>query len=139
MSMTPPASAGLPAPAATHAAARPVLDAEALARLRELDPTGSTRLVGRVVEAYRTSAGRLEPQMREALARGDHAGVRHAAHTLKSASANVGALQLSALCAAVETMVRSGEVAGLDPAVEALGLELARALAALGQLPEVRA
>jgi hypothetical protein len=48
-------------------------------------------------------------------------------------------LHLSALCAAVETMVRTGEVSGLDPAVEALSLELRRALAALGQLPEVRA
>jgi HPt (histidine-containing phosphotransfer) domain-containing protein len=57
---------------------------------------------------------------------------------LKSASANVGALHLSALCAAVEAMVRNGEVGGLAPAVDALGHELGRALAALVQLPEVR-
>lgn len=121
------------------AAATGVLDLQAVEQLRQLDPRGANRLIARVVEAYRGSADKLVPQIRDAVARGDHAGVRLVAHTLKSSSQNVGARQLAQLCAAVEAMARSGQVVGLEASVDALCAEVERAVEALGQLEEARA
>ncbi len=102
-----------------------VLDAQALARLRELDPKGENKLVDRVLRAFETSALRLLPQLETARAGGDRAGVRHVAHTLKSSSASIGALTLSQHCAAVETLIREERPDDLEAPLTALLAELA--------------
>ena len=117
------ASAAAPAPAPASETSD-VLDAQALQRLRELDPTGNNRLLERVVLAFETSTGRLLPQLDEASASGDLDGVRHVAHTLKSSSASIGALKLSALCADIEGMIRNNDVQALGPRVAALRTEI---------------
>lgn len=89
------------------------LDAQALARLRELDPGGVNQLLRRVTDAFASSTARLLPQLEAAQASADLDGVKHVAHTLKSSSASIGALRLSALCADIEGMIRQREVEGL--------------------------
>lgn len=111
-----------------------VLDPAALAGLRELDPHGLNRLLERVVRAFQSSLDRMVPQLVEAQARGDAAGVRHVAHTLKSSSASIGALRLSTLCAQLEAAVRAGSTDGLDAQVEALRAEVEAVRPALEQL-----
>lgn len=86
--------------------ARGVLDAEAIRRLRELDPTGESHLLTRVFNAFETSLNRLLPQLTQARDAADPAGVRLVAHTLKSSSATVGAMALSRWCAEVEGQAR---------------------------------
>jgi HPt (histidine-containing phosphotransfer) domain-containing protein len=103
-----------------------VLDAQALAGLSMLDPTGANRLVERVLSTYQGSLGRLMQQMTDARDRADHAGVRLAAHTLKSSSASIGALDLSRLCAAAEQAVREGQVESLPALVDDLQAEARR-------------
>lgn len=112
-----------------------MLDPQALASLRALDPSGAGRLFERIVEAYRGTADRLVPQLRDALQRDDLAGVRHVAHTMKSSSASLGALELSATCAAVEAMAREQRQDGLAPRVELMCDQIAAVLLALDQLP----
>ena len=111
-----------------------VLDAEALERLRELDPRGENQLLRRVIKAFETSAARLVPQVQEAMRSGDHAGVRHVAHTLKSSSASIGAMKLSQLCADIETRIRTDRLDQLEPRVEALCAEVHIVLDALKRL-----
>lgn len=123
MSGEPPVEAGPPASG--------VLDAAALARLRELDPQGHTGLVERVMRAFDTSARRLLGLLRDARARQDHAGIRHVVHTLKSSSASIGALHLSRLCAEIESMIRNDRTEGLDAHVDAMEIELDVVLKAL--------
>ena len=106
-----------PVPAAAAPAEGAGLDPQALQRLRELDPNGANRLLERVFQAFEASTGRLLPQLEEAVAAADLAGVRHVAHTLKSSSASIGALKLSALCADIEGMIRSSVTDGLDERV----------------------
>ena len=101
------------------------LDPQALQRLRDLDPTGANHLFERVVQAFDTSTGRLLPQLDAAVAVADLDGVRHVAHTLKSSSASIGALKLSALCADIEGMIRQGEVQHLGERVAAMHNEIA--------------
>jgi histidine phosphotransfer protein HptB len=103
-----------------------VLDAQALAGLSMLDPTGANKLVERVLSTYQGSLGRLMQQMSDARQRGDHAGIRMAAHTLKSSSASIGALDLSRLCASAEQAVREGQLDAVPRLVDDLQAEARR-------------
>jgi HPt (histidine-containing phosphotransfer) domain-containing protein len=111
-----------------------VLDAQALAGLSMLDPTGANKLVERVLSTYQGSLGRLMQQMSEARERGDHAAVRLAAHTLKSSSASIGALDLSRLCAAAEQAVREGQADAVPRLVDDLQAEARRVAQAVQEL-----
>ena len=108
-----------------------VLDAQALARLQELDPEGKAGLVKRVLETYTRSLASLLTQLASAREAADAAGQRHVAHTLKSSSASVGALKLSELCADIERRLREGALDGLDGHLDDLRAEGERVLAAL--------
>jgi HPt (histidine-containing phosphotransfer) domain-containing protein len=124
-----------PAAAAAPRAWEQVLDREALDRLRELDPGGRGGLVDRVLATYAQSLAKLLDQLAAARAAADHGGLRHVSHTLKSSSASVGALQLSALCADIERRVREGQTDGLDERLDAMAAEGRRVLAALSPNP----
>ncbi len=108
----------------TESANTEVLDTQALARLRELDPSGEGKLLQRVLQAFETSVARLLPQLTQARASGDLSTVRHVAHTLKSSSASIGALKLSQLCTDIEVMVRESRTEGLDEALDAMIVQL---------------
>jgi HPt (histidine-containing phosphotransfer) domain-containing protein len=111
------------------------LDAHALANLRQLDPLGRSGLISKLKLAFERSAQRLEVELTEAMAAGpDLERVRRAAHTLKSASANLAALTLSAHCQAVEVICRQGDVDALESAVAQLQQHLAQARAAVQAL-----
>jgi len=116
----------------THAAPqtdpdRPaVLDAQALAGLTMLDPTGANRLVQRVLSTYHASLGRLLQQITDGQQRDDSAAIRLAAHTLKSSSASIGALDLSRMCAAAEQAIREGQLDAVPPIIQGLQAEARR-------------
>jgi len=110
------------------------LDATALARLRELDPDGRHCVVVRVLEAFEASLGRLLGQLREEPDAGDAAVVAGIAHTLKSSSASVGALALSARCAEIERRLREGADGDLQADVQRLLAEGEAALRAVGSM-----
>ncbi|MEI7465496.1 MAG: Hpt domain-containing protein [Burkholderiales bacterium] len=95
-----------------------LLDNEAIRRLRELDPTGESHLLTRVFQAFETSLNRLLPQLEQARNTTDAAGVRLVAHTLKSSSATIGAVQLSKVCAEVEAMAQESRLDAAAPGIE---------------------
>ncbi len=101
-----------------------VLDATALARLAELDPSGANRLLERVLQAFQTSVVRLRPQLAAGRAADDRPAIRLVTHTLKSSSASIGALRLSTLCAEIETAIRLDPAAELGPHLDALDVAL---------------
>ena len=100
-----------------------VLDAAALGRLRDLDPTGDNQLMSRIMAAFDASLQRLLPQLAQAQETRDCNVIRHVAHTLKSSSASIGALHLSKLCAELEATARVGELDGLDSRINAMRAE----------------
>ncbi|MED5619902.1 response regulator [Ideonella sp. BN130291] len=108
-----------------------VLDAQALERLRELDPSGANGLLNRVLRAFEGSLQRLLQQLQDARRVGDHAAMRHVAHTLKSSSASVGALELSKVCADIERRIRQDDTEGLDSLLDGMVTESDRVLAVL--------
>jgi CheY-like chemotaxis protein len=104
------------APAAPPAAAGGLLDQEALATLRQLRPG----LLRRVVDAWLEQSPALYRDVELAARSADGALLYRAAHSLKNGSANVGARQLSELCAELEQRGRHGQLEELSQAMAEL-------------------
>lgn len=88
----------------------PVLDESGLDAIRALDEDGGDVLVREILAAYFASSPGLLAQLDEGLAARNVEKVRIATHTLKSSSANLGALRLADLCKAAETAARSDDL-----------------------------
>ena len=114
-------------------ATKPVLDAACMAELRALDPDGKAQLVKRVLATYQASLTKLVEQLRSARAEGAWEQVSRVAHTLKSSSASIGALALSALCADIERLLRAGDSIAAAPLIEQFHAEVQRVDGAVGQ------
>ena len=78
--------------------------------------------------------GRLLGQLRAELSAGDPAVVAGIAHTLKSTSASVGALALSARCTEIERRLREKADGDLRADVQRLLAEGEAALSAVGSM-----
>lgn len=111
-----------------------VLDADALANLAQLDPTGANRLVQRVLSTFRSSMARLLAQLVQARAQVDVPTLRLVTHTLKSSSASVGALDLSSVCGEAEKALREGRLDDVPALLDQLVAESSRVDAAVLQL-----
>ena len=89
--------------------------------IRALDADGAQGLLGKVLSLYLSDSPILVEGILSAARKGDGEPLRRAAHTLKSSSANVGAINLSELCRKIEEMARSGEIpAAGNPLLERL-------------------
>jgi len=93
-------------------ATQEVLDPSVIQGLRELGGEEDPGLLLELVELYLADAPERTAEMEQALAASDWKLLERAAHTLKSASANIGALGLSELCKELELKAR-----GSDPQV----------------------
>ena len=87
-----------------------VLDQKIFAQLAELDPGGESGLIRQILQAYQESTTALVEQLSLAMAESDAETLRKAAHSLKSSSANVGAVGLSALLAEMESLGRQNRL-----------------------------
>jgi signal transduction histidine kinase/DNA-binding response OmpR family regulator len=103
-----------------------VLDKGALRHIRELERESAPSVLTAVIHSYLEHTPQLLETLQAAVARADAAAMRHAAHTLKSSSANLGALTLSDLCGDLEALGHGGNVA---PAVTLLPVLQAEYLA----------
>jgi CheY-like chemotaxis protein/HPt (histidine-containing phosphotransfer) domain-containing protein len=107
------------------------LDDKALQALRDLRRPGRPDVLTRVIDLFALDAPRLVTAMLEAVASNDADALRQAAHTLKSTSANVGAISLSTNCREIEQLARAAEVVVARPRVDEAMKELDRVLAML--------
>jgi HPt (histidine-containing phosphotransfer) domain-containing protein len=127
-----PAAADERQPAAGH---EPI-DMKTLESMRTVQKEGRPDILARIVGLYLKTSPDLMKELQEAVRRREAAGLLHAAHTLKSSSAMVGALRLSEMCNRLEARARqasaecdAGEVAELD----AEFARVVRALEAISQ------
>jgi hypothetical protein len=105
---------------------RSVLDPGSLEQLRQLDPTGGGGFVARVLGTYGRSLERHVDEARQARATAQWEQFARAAHTLKSASASVGALVFSEICADIEGRIRRQELDQLESRLDRFFAEAAR-------------
>ena len=121
-----------------------VLDQSVLASLRELQDEGDPDIVAEVGGLFLKHSQDKVKAILEAAENGDAKGLQMAAHSLKSSSAYVGAMRLSALARELEMMGRSAALEGareraqelqveFDLAVKALLMEIERSSAQAGK------
>jgi signal transduction histidine kinase/DNA-binding response OmpR family regulator/tetratricopeptide (TPR) repeat protein len=120
-------------PAAPDPAAPLELDPSALERLREL-AGGDDEFVVDMIDTFLHDAPGMTRDMRSALASGDAAALRRAAHSLKSNSRDFGAPALSEMCLELETMGKETALDGAPAKLAEAEVECARVLAALAAL-----
>jgi CheY-like chemotaxis protein len=113
--------------APSEMAGEPVLDAEVLAELHSI--VGAE--VARIVDVFLADTPRLLAQLELAALAPDYAALRDAAHSLKSSSANLGAMALSAAAKRVELGARIGSLDRPAVAVAMIADEFALARDAL--------
>jgi len=111
-----------------------ILEHERLDLIRELDPDGSAGLLSRMVDAYADQAPRQVSGILEAAAESDFETVAGLAHTLKSASINLGAAEIHARAKRLEAAAREKSAERIAPELEGLEQELHKALGALKSL-----
>lgn len=98
----------------------PVVDARALDAIRELAGDDTPEFLARVVGLYLDDAPRHVAAIEAAWAQRDARALAVAAHSLKSASASMGAAQLAQLCRILEQDSRAGDLSRADTLVGAL-------------------
>jgi signal transduction histidine kinase/CheY-like chemotaxis protein/HPt (histidine-containing phosphotransfer) domain-containing protein len=107
------------------------LDAGALAQIRALDRPGAPSMLGKVIQVYLTTTPQHLTAMRQGVEQRDREAVRKAAHSLKSASANIGATELAEMCRVLEGQARAGESHASRADIEALDAEFRQVQVAL--------
>jgi signal transduction histidine kinase/DNA-binding response OmpR family regulator len=96
-----------------------VLDMDVIQSLRELGGADDPGLVAELIDLFLQDAPARMDEVDEGLAAGDFQLLERAAHTLKSSSANIGALGLSGICFEIEKKARESCSEGLEPLVTA--------------------
>lgn len=103
------------------------IDPKRLSGLQALQRPGKPDVLRKVVQTYVHTSGKLLNTLHEAVAQDDALAMAQAAHSLKSSSLNLGALQLVTLCSELEELGRAhcttnaaAILAAIDKAFEAV-------------------
>jgi signal transduction histidine kinase/DNA-binding response OmpR family regulator len=87
------------------------LDQKILNDIRALQKDGKEEILPRIVDMYLKNSPKLLEKLQEAASTGNNDLLRNSAHSLKSASANLGATRLAQLCGELEKLGHDGGVA----------------------------
>ena len=98
----------------------PSTDQASLDRLKRF---GGGKLLHEMVKLFVEAAPERIAAAKAALASNDVKGVEEALHSLKSSSAQLGAMKMQRLCEAGETTARAGSLTNVDVLVQQLEVE----------------
>ena len=93
----------------------PSIDRDALTRLERF---GGTKLLHEMIALFLENARARLAAAASGIQDGDGPAIENAMHSLKSSSAQLGALRLSRLCEQAEMIARGGTHATLDPVLD---------------------
>ncbi len=99
-----------------------LIDKNVLEGIRALQQPGAPDVVAKIVGTFLSSSGDLVGELEAAVKSGDTEVIQRSAHTLKSSSANIGAIILAELCKELESIGREQR---LDDAPSVLAKVLA--------------
>jgi CheY-like chemotaxis protein/HPt (histidine-containing phosphotransfer) domain-containing protein len=106
------------------------LDPTALDNLR-ITTGGDPVFLAELINTFLEDAPDLLDNLRQALSKEDAAGVRLAAHSLKSNGADFGATTFSTLCQQLEMLGKSGQLTGIETLLSRINEEFEKVKAAL--------
>jgi CheY-like chemotaxis protein len=107
----------------------PAIDRSVLAGLEELRDTqeeGEPDALHELIELFLADVSSQMGALREAVGAGDALSMERIAHSLKGSCANMGAVGMQGMCAELEEMGRSGELAGAPGLIDRLEEEFGR-------------
>jgi two-component system sensor histidine kinase/response regulator len=107
----------------TAGSAPPATDASALDRLRRF---GGVALLGKMIDLFLVAGPERIAAAARAQAAGDASGVEQALHSLKSSSAQLGAVRMQRLSEQGEHRAHGGSLEGVAALVSELEEEMAR-------------
>jgi CheY-like chemotaxis protein len=107
------------------------IDDTVIQSLFALDPKKGTARLQRAVTQFRTIAPPLAATMRKAILDRNADALWHAAHSLKSSSGALGALQVAKSCGEIEQAARKAGTDAARPLVESLDSQLSAAILGL--------
>ena len=113
-----------------------ILDRAALDNVRSLQRPGAENILDKLIRLYLESSPETLKSLRDAVQHGDDTVLGESAHGLKSASANMGALRLSALCKELEELGHAGKTAQAAALIPGLEAEYGRVVLALKKVQE---
>jgi len=100
-----------------------LLEQGALNKIRALQRPGSPNILGKIINLYLENSPDLMQSIIESIDRGDSSSLQEAAHSLKSSSANLGAVKLAELCKELEHMGREGQAGSAGSLVDRIKVE----------------
>ncbi|MBL8694377.1 MAG: Hpt domain-containing protein [Planctomycetes bacterium] len=107
------------------------LDPTAIDELRSLAAGGDVTLLKDVLGTYLRDAASYAREIRTAIAESDARKLDRCAHTLKSTSATVGAMELAEICKELEQLGRRGLTSEAASKLDELDRRFSAALAAV--------
>ncbi|MBI5840374.1 MAG: Hpt domain-containing protein [Chloroflexi bacterium] len=107
------------------------IDISALEAYREIMGEEADAFIADIIKTYIQNGANLVQIITDSLASGDKTSFERAAHTLKSTSATVGAKELSAVAAELESLCKTEALSTLAPKVGQLAQEFSKAEAEL--------
>ncbi len=103
-----------------------VIDESVLDNYRRIQQPGKPDIIKRLVDIYLGSSPDILRKISDAGAKGDMEQLWQSAHSLKSSSANLGAITLAALCEMVEEMGRNNQGGNVSEMIEKIEKEYTR-------------
>jgi len=109
---------------------RPI-DLSVIRNLETLQIDGEANMVGSIIDAYLNGSQSMVVKLREMLSANDIEAIQQIAHSLKSSSANVGALHLSSMSKELEMKCRNKQLGKIEDIVATIESEYPRVKEAL--------
>jgi signal transduction histidine kinase/pSer/pThr/pTyr-binding forkhead associated (FHA) protein/DNA-binding NarL/FixJ family response regulator/HPt (histidine-containing phosphotransfer) domain-containing protein len=110
-----------------------IIDQQILNSLRKLGGAKGKILLTQIIKQYFEDSPLKLQEIVEAISNQDSEKLRLAAHSLRSSSANLGAVKLSHYCKQIEDLARSGTIEGAKEQIGQLEFEYAKVREALQQ------
>jgi CheY-like chemotaxis protein/HPt (histidine-containing phosphotransfer) domain-containing protein len=116
---------------AVHSNKPPAIDTHFLQQNFNFHDADDLAFIASLKQAFRQNSEESLASLRKSILNNDAEQIRKLAHGLKSISANVGGMQLSALCKTMEQAGQHNQLQGADVLLAAIELEYARVLSGL--------
>ena len=110
-----------------------ILDYQVLNSLRSLAGAKAKTFLAKIISQYLEDIPQKLQEIQQAINNNDAQAFRQAAHSLRSSSANLGAITIAELCKQLENLARSGTTQGASATMEQLAQEYPQVKLALEQ------
>jgi signal transduction histidine kinase/pSer/pThr/pTyr-binding forkhead associated (FHA) protein/HPt (histidine-containing phosphotransfer) domain-containing protein/ActR/RegA family two-component response regulator len=109
----------------------PVLDLKILDGIRQMGGNKGAQILTKIIQQYLNDAPQKLQDIKDAIANADPEALRQAVHSIRSSSANLGAINFANICKELENLARSGTTNGSIDRLVPLEAEYARVIEAL--------